>query len=82
MYQREIEPRQLLDSFKCPGCKKSFKNEQGVGSHVATCSAAQLQKKQKMAKEVSNNCKIGKAHEETIIEDNSSNAKICTIKLH
>ena len=40
--QREIEPGQPLDSFKCPGCKKSFKNEQGVGNHAATCPAVQL----------------------------------------
>ena len=51
VYQREIEPGQPLDSFKCPGCKKSFKNEQGVGSHAATYPAIQLQKKQKIAED-------------------------------
>ena len=85
VHQREIEPGQPLGSFKCLGCKKSFKNEQGVGSHVATCPAVQLQKKQKMAEEVNNNCKIDKTHEETIIEGDatsySSNAKIRAIKL-
>ena len=35
-----------------------------------------------MTEEVSNNCKIGKARKETIIEGNSSNGKIRTIKLH
>ena len=85
-HQREIEPGQPLDSFKCPGCKKSFKNEQGVGNHAATCPAVQLQKKQKMAEEVNNNHAIDKAFEETMIEGDatscSSNAKLHSIKLH
>ena len=84
--QREIEPGQPLDSFKCPGCKKSFKNEQGAGSHATTCPAAQLQKKQKMAEEVNNNCKITKACEETIMQGNvkphSSASNIRTTKQH
>ena len=59
-YQREIESGQPLGSFKCSGCKKSFKNEQGVGSNATTYLTLQLQKKQKIAKDTNNNYKLKK----------------------
>ena len=84
--QREIEPGQPSDSFKCPGCKKSFKNEQGVGKHATSCPATQSQKKQRMAEEVNDNNKLGKMREETIAEGDattcSSNSKHQTSKHH
>ena len=83
MHQREIESGQPLKSFKCPSCKKSFKNKQGVDSYAVTYPAIQLQKKQKIAEEVNNNCKIEKVCKEKMIEGDatlySSNVKIRAI---
>ena len=56
-----------MDSFVCSGCKKSFKNEQGVGKHETTRPVAQVMKKQKMTAEINSNSKIEQMHQETIV---------------
>ena len=64
-YTREIEEGQPLDSYKCLGCGKSFKNQQGLGKHKSSCHPIVVAKKQKGYEEIKNTTSIKDACQQT-----------------